>query len=95
MKTEDSWPEAMATVTACHYEIGALQAMAFGIPTAKHFLISFNYWVNDELHTGEFASAVALPQGHLFSIAYNPAAPGESVCIADGSSSGPSREDAL
>jgi hypothetical protein len=79
MKTVDSWPNAMATVTACHYETGALQAMAFGIPTTRHFRISFNYWANDEVHGGEFASAVALPQGHLFPIAYNPASPGESI----------------
>ena len=79
MKRDDPWPEAMATVTACHYEAGALRAMAFGLPTPKHFRISFNYWAGDELHTGEFASPVALPQGHLFSIAYNPADPRESI----------------
>jgi hypothetical protein len=77
MKPDAPWPEAIATVTACHYEAGALQAMAFGLPTAKHFLISFNYWANGELHTGEFASTIALPQGHLFPISYNPAIPGE------------------
>jgi len=81
MKPDAPWPEALATVTACHYETGALQAMAFGVPTTKHFHISFNYWAGDELHTGEFASAVAVPQGHLFSIAYNPTAPGESVIL--------------
>jgi len=81
MRVDESWPEAMATVTACHYEAGALQAMAFGVPSTKHFLISFNYWVSDELHTGEFTSAVALPQGHLFPIAYDPANPGESVVV--------------
>jgi len=75
MTSDASWPEAMATVTACHYETGALQAMAFGVPTTKHFLISFNYWVDDELHTGEFASDVAVPQGQLFTIAYDPARP--------------------
>jgi hypothetical protein len=88
MKRDAPWPEAMATVTACHYETGALQAMAFGIPTTKHFLISFNYWAGDELHTGEFASAAALPQRHLFSIAYNPTAPGDSVTL-------PAPEDAV
>jgi len=71
----------MATVTACHYEAGALRAMAFGVPTTRHFRISFNYWAGDELHAGEFSSAVALPQGHLFSIAYNPASPGESIIV--------------
>jgi hypothetical protein len=77
MKTVDSWPKAMATVTACHYETGALQAMAFGIPTTKHFRISFNYWANDELHTGEYNSATAVAQGTLFPITYDPAAPHE------------------
>jgi len=81
MKPTAPWPEAMATVTACTYNAGAGQVLAFGIPLNEHFRISFNYWANNELHTGEFASAVALPQGHLFSIAYNPAAPGESVIL--------------
>lgn len=67
----------MATVTACEYEFGAGQALAFGIPTSKHFQISFNYWVNGELHTGQFYSDVAIPQGHLFPISYNPSAPHE------------------
>ena len=75
MTASDPWPEAIATVTACHYEAGALQAMAFGLPITKHFRISFNYWAGGELHTAEFASAVALPQGHLFPLAYNPDAP--------------------
>ena len=73
MTPDSSWPEAIATVTACRYEVGALQAMAFGVPITKHFLISFNYCVDGELHTGEFASDVAVPQGQLFTIAYNPA----------------------
>jgi hypothetical protein len=79
--SDPSWPEAIATVTACHYEAGALQAMAFGVPITKHFLISFNYWVDNELYTGEFASDVAVPQGQLFTIAYNPATP-ESVVLS-------------
>jgi hypothetical protein len=69
--------EAMATVTACKYEFGAGQALAFGIPLRKHFRISFNYWVNEELHTGEFMSSTAVPQGTLFPITYNPDAPHE------------------
>ena len=74
-KTNPAVHEAMATVTACKYEFGAGQALAFGIPTGKHFLISFNYWANGTLHTGEFASPTALPQGHLFPITYDPADP--------------------
>ena len=67
----------MATVTACKYEFGAGRALAFGVPSDKHFRISFNYWANDELHTGEFYSKTAIPQGHLFPITYNPEAPHE------------------
>ncbi len=71
------WPEAMASVTACEYNFGAGQALAFGIPSSKHFRIFFNYRVNGELHTGQLYSAVALPQGHLFPLRYNPVAPHE------------------
>jgi hypothetical protein len=76
------WPEAMATVTACKYQFGAGRALAFGIPTTRHFLITFNYWAPNaegtpELHTGQFTSAKALPQGSLFPITYNPAQPQE------------------
>ena len=68
----------MATVTACKYEFGAGRALAFGVPSNKHFRISFNYWADDdELHTGEFYSETAIPQGHLFPITYNPEAPHE------------------
>ena len=70
-----TWPEAMATVTACKYEFGAGRALAFGVPASKHFRISFNYWANDELHTGEFMSEKAVPQNTLFPITYNPEAP--------------------
>ena len=69
------WPEALATVTACKYEFGAGRALAFGIPASKHFRISYNYFVDDMLHTGEFNSAKAIPQGCLFPIRYNPDAP--------------------
>lgn len=75
-----NWPEALATVTACKYDFGAGRALAFGIPTSKHFRISYNYNAPDEqgaeeLHTGQFTSAKAIPQGTLFPIRYNPNAP--------------------
>lgn len=70
--------EAMATVTACHYEFGAGQALAFGVPRSKQFQITFNYWADGALHTGEFASAKAVPQGTLFPITYNREAPHEN-----------------
>lgn len=76
----------MATVTACHYEFGAGQALAFGIPKSKHFQISFNYWAGGELHTGEFASAKAVPQGTLFPIRYDPEAPHDHRHDRSGSS---------
>ena len=70
-----AWPEALATVTACHYEAGAGRALAFGIPTSKHFRISYNYFVDDQIHTGEFTSDKPIPQSTLFPIRYNPDAP--------------------
>ena len=70
-----AWPEALATVTACHYEAGAGRALAFGILTTKHFRISYNYFADDEIHTGEFTSAKPIPQNTLFLIRYNPNAP--------------------
>jgi hypothetical protein len=82
------WPEALATVTACKYNFGAGRALAFGIPTSKHFRISYNYFADDELHTGEFTSAKAIAQGHLFPIRYNPDAPHQNS--HDATSSTPS-----
>jgi hypothetical protein len=74
----------MATVTACKYEFGAGRALAFGAPTTKHFRITFNYWAPDpagtpQLHTADFASPTAIPQGTLFPIRYNPDAPHENT----------------
>jgi hypothetical protein len=70
-----AWPEALATVTACRYDAGAGRALAFGIPTTKHFRISYNYFVDDEIHTGEFTSDKPIPQNTLFPIRYSPHAP--------------------
>lgn len=70
-----TWPEAIATVTACKYDAGAGRALAFGIPTTRHFRIAYNYFVKDEIHTGEFTSSTPIPQGTLFPIRYNPDAP--------------------
>ena len=72
------WQEALATVTACKYQFGAGRALAFGAPTSKHFLITFNYEVAGEMHTGQLFSATAMPQGHLFPIRFNPERPGEN-----------------
>jgi hypothetical protein len=62
----------MATVTSCTFDAGAGQALAFGIASGKHFLIAFNYWAGEELHTGVYSSATAVPQGTLFPISYDP-----------------------
>ncbi len=69
-----TWPTALATVIECHYDVRAGRAMAFGLPSGKHFRIRYNYNVNGETHTGEFFSATAIPQNTLFPIRYNPAA---------------------
>ena len=74
----DAWPKAMATVTACKYQFGAGQALAFGMPLSRRFLISFNYFVGGDLLTGQFRAAKAMPQGTLFPLAYNPDAPQEN-----------------
>jgi hypothetical protein len=76
---EPDWPEALATVTTCKYEAGAGRAMAFGLTTSKHFRIAFNYFADDQLHTGEFTAENFIPQGTLFPIRYNPQAPHENT----------------
>jgi hypothetical protein len=89
------WPEAMATVTSCRYEAGAGRALAFGLPTSRHFHISFNYWASTTgaepvLHSGEFMSEKAIPQNTLFPIRYNPAdARQHSKNAASGTQSSP------
>jgi hypothetical protein len=70
-----AWPEVLATVTQCKYDSGAGRALAFGLPTSKHFLIRYNYFADGELHSGAFTSARPIPQCHLFPIRYDPAAP--------------------
>jgi hypothetical protein len=69
------WLETQAKVTACKYEFGAGQALAFGIPSDKHFLITFTYYAHGKTYTGEFTSPTYLEQGKIFSLTYNPLAP--------------------
>jgi len=71
----ETWPEALATVTACTYDAGAGRALAFGLPTTRHFRIAYNYFADDQFHTGQFTSAKPIPQGTLFPIRYNPDLP--------------------
>ena len=73
-----AWPQAVATVTSCTYQLGAGRALAFGLPTSRHFLIAFNYFVDDNLYTGQFSSSKAIPQSSLFPVRYNPEAPQEN-----------------
>ena len=79
MSEQQDWPEAIATVTSCRYDAGAGRAMAFGLPTSKHFHITYNYWAGGELRTGEFDSAKPVPQSTLFPIRYNPESPRENT----------------
>lgn len=72
------WPEALATVLQCKYETRAGRAIAFGLPTNKHFRITYNYWAGGELHDGECFTEKALPVGTLFPIRYNPRLPQRS-----------------
>ncbi len=69
------WPEVMAEVTECRYDVRAGRAIAFGLTTKKHFRIAYNYLVDGELHTGECFSEQAMPQGTLFPIHYDPEMP--------------------
>lgn len=69
------WPEALATVLSCTYSTRAGRAIAFGLPSARHFRITFNYWAGDALHTGEFFAEKPIPQGSLIPIRYDPSLP--------------------
>lgn len=72
---EAGWPEAMAEVTECHYDMRAGRALAFGLSSKKHFRLTYSYRVGDELYTGECYSQIARPQGSLFAIHYDPDLP--------------------
>jgi hypothetical protein len=69
------WPEAMAEVTECHYDVRAGHVLAFGLTSNQHFRITYNYRVSDELRRGECFSEIARPQGSLFLIHYDPDLP--------------------
>lgn len=74
-RTRGDWPEAMAEVMECHYDVRAGSALAFGLTSKKHFRIAYNYRAGNELHTGECFSETARPQGSLFPIHYDPDLP--------------------
>jgi hypothetical protein len=73
--SERNWPEAMATVLSCTYTARVGRAVAFGLPSGKHFLIRYNYWADDSLHEGEFYTDKPIPQGSLFPLHYDPTLP--------------------
>ena len=75
LDSQAAWPEAMAEVTECHYDVRAGRALAFGLTSKKHFRIAYNYRAGGELHTGECFSEKAMPQGMLFPIHYDPDLP--------------------
>ena len=81
---QSDWPEAIAEVTECRYDVRAGRSIAFGLTSKKHFRIAYNYRAGDELHTGECCSEKALPQGSLFAIRYNPDLPHENRATANG-----------
>lgn len=72
---EAAWPVAVATVTACTYDVRAGRALAFGLPSRKHFRITYDYWAGNTPHTGEFFSETAIPQGEVLRIRYDPTLP--------------------
>ena len=78
LENEVLWPEAIAEVISCTYEARAGRALAFGLPSKKHFHIRYNYRVGDALHLGECFSEQAIPQGSLFPIRYDPTLPQRS-----------------
>lgn len=85
------WPETLATVLSCTYETRAGRAIAFGLPSSRHFHITYNYWANDELHTADLYADKPIPQGSLFPIRYNPEEP--RTTHHGGASSAPATPD--
>jgi hypothetical protein len=71
---DETWPEAIATVLECHYDMRVGRALV-GIPSGKNFRIRYNYYADGETHEGQMYSATAMPQNTLFPIRYNPSAP--------------------
>ncbi|MEO6982501.1 MAG: hypothetical protein ABI072_05240 [Edaphobacter sp.] len=69
------WLETHARVTTCEYDAGAGQALAFGIPSSKHFRITFTYYAHGQTYTDQFTSPTYLEQDATFTITYNPLAP--------------------
>jgi len=70
------WLETQAEVTACHYEFARMNTLSLGIATKPNqFIISFTYYAHAKTFSDEFASPVAMEQGKIFPIFYNPLNP--------------------
>lgn len=78
------WLETTAEVIACKYEVGAGQALAFGVPRSKHFLITFTYYAHGKTFTDEFTSRTYLGQGRTFILSYNPLNPQQNTKSSSG-----------
>jgi hypothetical protein len=74
--SNSDWPEAIATVLECRYDMRVGRAM-LGVPSGKHFRIRYNYFADGEHHEAELYSATAIPQNTLFPVRYNPDLPHE------------------
>lgn len=72
---DDLWPEAIAEVLTCRYNARVGRALAFGLPSKKHFHITYSYLADGDLHTGECFTEKPLTQGTLFPIRYDPDLP--------------------
>ncbi len=81
---DPDWPEAMAEVTACTYRPRFGRALAFGLPSTKHFHIAYTYWIDDIPHTGELFAEKPIQQGSLFPIRYDPDQPQAAQPTASG-----------
>ena len=62
-------------MTECRYDVRAGRALAFGLTSKEHFRITYNYRVDEELHTGSCFSEQPRAQGSLFPIHYDPDSP--------------------
>jgi hypothetical protein len=72
------WIETQATVTTCRFQFAGLGNLAWGFSTRERFRITFDYYAQSRLYSGEFQSPVAVPQNETIPISYNPLNPQEN-----------------
>ncbi len=76
---EPNWLETDAKVTACRYQFGGLQTLAFGLPEDQnHFTIDFTYHAHGKDFASSFLSPVAIGLGETITVFYNPLNPREN-----------------